>query len=147
MLTPVQLIHSLQGTDLQRLPYYANRLDHPVLGITPAQVNAGHYIVFPNHFQQLVPVSFFMRVNSAGVGAITTLRLGTDEATPVDIFSIPQANLTTGTLWTPTSANLTLGAGFLNALKAGAGIKLYKVGSDATGAFTIDLEFGFTAKG
>lgn len=147
MLTPQQLIASLNSADLQRLPYYANRLDHVVLGITPAQVNAGHYIVFPNYFQQLVPTSFFMRVNSAGVGALTTLRLGTDEATPVDIFTVAQANLTSGSLWMPNSANLTLGAGFLNALKGGAGIKLYKVGSDATGAFTIDLAFGFTAKG
>jgi len=146
MLTPQQLIASLNSSDLQRLPYYANRLDHVALGITPAQVNAGFYMIFPNYFQQLVVTHFFMRVNSAGVGAVTTLRLGTDEATPVDIFSIPQANLTTGTLWFPNTANVTLGAGFMNALKAGAGLKLYKVGSDATGAFTIDLQIGFTAK-
>lgn len=146
MLTPQQLIASLQSSDLQRMPYYANRLDHAVMGITPAQLNTGHYIVFPNYFQQLIVTDFFLRVNSAGVGAITTLHLGTDESTPVDIFSIPQASLTTGTLWIPNTANVTLGAGFMVALKAGVGLKLYKVGSAATGAFTLDLRIGFTAK-
>lgn len=146
MMTPNQLLQSLQSSDLQKLPYYANRLDHVVLGITPAQLNAGHYIIFPNHGLQLIMTSFFMRVNSAGVGALTTLRLGSDEATPTDIFSIPQANLTSGSLWIPDSANLTLGAGFLTPLPAGVGVKLYKAGSSATGAFTLDLMIGFTAK-
>lgn len=145
-MTPQQIIHSLQSSDLQRLPFYANRLDHVIMGITPAQLNAGYYIIFPNHHHQLAVTDFFFRVNSAGVGALTTLRLGTDESTPTDVFSIPQVNLTSGSLWVPTSANLTLGAGFLAYQAAGVGLKLYKAGSDATGAFTLDLRIGFIAK-
>lgn len=146
-MTPMQLLSALKGgTDIQKLPYYAARLDWERLAITPTQINTGEYIINPGHYQRLVPTWFFLRVNSASIGALTTLVVGTDEATPVVIFSIPQANLTSGTMWIPGSTNLTLGAGFATALTQGCGIKIYKTGSDATGAFTVDLIFGFTAR-
>jgi len=146
-MTPLQLLSALKGgTDISKLPYYANRLDWERLAITPAQINAGEYIISPGHYQKLIPTWFFMRVNSASIGALTALKVGTDESTPVEILSVPQANLTSGTIWIPGSSNLTLGAGFMAALTQGAGVKIYKTGSDATGAFTVDLCLGFTAR-
>lgn len=146
MIVPQQLIHAIQSSDLTRLPFYGNAMSFSVMGITPAQLNAGYYIVLPSHMLKLTVLDIFFRVNSAQIGAVTDVRLSTDEATPVDIFTVLQANATSGVKLSPESANMSLGAGFAVALQQGAGILLKKTGSDATGAFTLDLILTISAK-
>lgn len=147
-MLPVQLKLAIQSTDLSRPPYYADAMEFAVLGITPAQVNAGYYLVLPQHMLRLVVTGIFLRVNSAAIGALTTLEIRTDEATPVVIASAAQANLGSGVRLNEASTNTVLGAGFATALQQGAGIKIAKGtgDADATGAFTVDVILRMTAK-
>jgi len=145
-MLPVQLKHAIQSTDLSRPPYYADAMEFAVLGITPAQLNTGHYLVLPQHMLRLVINGIFIRVNSAQIGAVTDVRISTDEATPVDLATVLQANATSGVKLNEASTNMSLGAGFAVALNQGVGIKLRKTGSDATGAFTVDVILRATAK-
>lgn len=145
-MTPTQFIHAIQSTDLERKPFYADEMVVPVLGITPAQVNAGYYLMLPVHMLKLTVTGIFLRVNSAGIGAVTSLDIATDEATPVNIASVVQANLGSGVRLNEASTNTVLGAGFAVTLNQGVGIKVGKTGSNATGAFTLDVILRLTAK-
>lgn len=138
-MVPLQVIQSLQSSELGRPPYFGDSLEHAVMGIKPAQLNAGYYLVFPQHHLKLIVTGIFLRVNSAQIGAVTDVRIQTDEATPVVLGTVLQANATSGVKLNEQSTNLSLGAGFAVALNQGVGIKFVKTGSDATGAFTVDI--------
>lgn len=145
-MIPTQLIHAIQSTDLERKPFYSDEIVVPVLGITPAQVNANYYLVLPSHMLRLTVTGIFIRVNSAAIGALTTLDITTDEATPVNLASVAQANLTSGVKLNEASTNTVLGAGFATTLNQGVGIRIGKTGAAATGAFTVDVILRLSAK-
>lgn len=145
-MVPLQLIQSLQSSDLGRPPFYGDSLEHAVMGITLTQLNAGHYLVFPQHHLRLIVTGIFLRVNSAAIGAVTDVRIQTDEATPVVLATLAQADATLGVKLNEVATTLTLGAGFAVALNQGVGLKLVKTGSDATGAFTVDIILRLSAR-
>lgn len=145
-MVPLQLIQSFQSSDLGRRPFYGDSLEHAVMGITPAQLNAGYYLVFPQHHLRLIVTGMFLRVNSAAIGAVTDIRIQTDEATPVVLATVLQANAGSGVKLNEAATNMALGAGFAVALNQGVGLKLAKTGSDATGAFTVDIILRLSAR-
>lgn len=126
----------------QNLPFHFVMAALPVYAITPAQVNAtAGFSVIPGslYSQSMLIHSFRLRVNTAGVGAVTDLRLQTTDATPVVVATFAQAQLTSGAVLSPMSTGVTLGAGFCVKLTPGIGLVLIKTGSAATGSFTLDL--------
>jgi len=145
-MVPVNLIHAVNSSDLERKPFYGQTTTFAFMGITTAQLNAGRYLILPTHMLRLKVLNVFLRVNTAAVDLVTTVNLSTDEATPVDIASWAQANLTSGAKFDTQVSTTVLGAGFAVALQQGAGILLKKVGTAATNAFTIDVILTLTAQ-
>lgn len=151
MQTPSYVIQALNQMGKERMtkPFHFVSLSVPLLGITPAQINVtGGLVLIPKvaYMDQLIVDGFMLRVNSAGVGAVTTLRIRTTDATPVDIVSFAVAQLTSGAILRPGDTGVTLGAGFCTKLNPGVGLVL--IGLDnagtpaqisATGSFTLDL--------
>lgn len=128
------------GREQQVLSFQQKAFVAVVNGITLAQLNAGFNILQPVHGRQLRVLNYRIVVNSATIAAVTDIRLGSTDATPVVIVTIAQAGLTSGARFSAMSTtNTTHGVGLAAKLGSGVGIKLYKTGSDATGAFTIDL--------
>jgi len=85
-------------------------------------------------------VNWRIVVNSATIAAVTDIRLGSTDATPTVIVTIAQAGLTSGARFSAMSTtNTTHGAGLSAKLGSGVGVQIYKTGSAATGAFTIDV--------
>lgn len=148
MSTPAYILQANTNKDSQPKNYH--ELIHVTVakGITPAQLNAGYNVINnPGPGAQIRPVGFLLIVNSASVGALTDIRISSLEATPTDIVTWAQANLTSGAKLAPADANSSLGAGFGAAIAAGYGIQLRKTGSSATGAFTLDLIFQYDLRG
>lgn len=133
--------------------------------VTLAQLNAGKQLVFG----QSAVRWRVLDVKASVIGTFTTLtdvRLSTDEATPVDIITIPAASLVGGVslsssltpaIVKPTggatidaesrtaigsivdAGGFVLGAGFNAKLGAGAGIQARKTGSAGAGGTSIEF--------
>ena len=113
-------------------------------GITLAQLNAGFNLISPGHGRQIRVNSYRIVVQAATIAAVTDIRLGSTDATPVVITTIAQAGLTSGARFSDMSTtNVTHGAGLSTKLGSGQGVQLYKTGSAATGAFTVDVVIYF----
>lgn len=98
---------------------------------TMAEIIAGKTIVVarkPN--QVLKPIDF--RIEATGTfSTLTDIRIASDNATPVEIVTVTQSNIT-GRMSLDTGT-LTVGAGLDANLGAGDGIKLRQTGTDMTG--------------
>lgn len=109
-------------------------------GITPAQLNAGFNLIAPGHGRQIRVNKFRIVVNGATIAAVTDIRIGTTDATPLLIATLAQAGLTAAARFSDMSASgVVVGAQLSVKCGSGIGIQLYKTGSTATGAFTIDV--------
>lgn len=148
MSNPVQVLQANVNKDA--MPRNYHELTHVTIakGITPAQLNAAYTLI--SNFglgPKIRPVDFLIVVNSDAIAALTDIRLSTLDSTPVDIATIAQSDLTSGSKHAPVSSTVTLGAGFGANGVAGSGIQLRKTGSTATGSFTVDVIFRYDLRG
>lgn len=148
-MMPTQIIQAMADKPSMAFNYHGTVLAVTKKGLVAADLTLTGYRLVGDTLANfgLVPIGFLLVVNSAGVGAVTDLRLSTGDATPVDIATIAQANLTSGSKHVPEGAATTLGAGFLAAGTPGKGLVLRRTGSAATGAFTLDITVLFTLRG
>lgn len=112
---------------------------------TRAQINAGLAIVAAIPGATITPIAYTMTCIGA-FGALTDIRISTSDASPVDIFTVAQADLTDGSKHGTVSSTTTLGAGFAVAGTKGKGINIRKTGSTATTATsaTVTLHYKIT---
>lgn len=148
-MTPTQVIQAMVDKGLTNFNYHGNVLAVTKKGLVAADLTDAGYKLISDMVANfsIVPVGFLVVINSAAITGLTDLRLSTTDSTPVDIATVAQANLTSGSKHVPEGANTTLGAGFLAAGNPGRGIVLRKTGSAAAGAFTLDITVLFTLKG
>ena len=98
---------------------------------TMAEIIAGKTIVAARKPNQILkPVGFRMEATGT-FSTLTDIRLASDNATPVEIVTVTQSNIS-GRMSLDTGT-LTVGAGMDANLGAGDGIKLRQTGSDMTG--------------
>lgn len=155
MQIPLQILQAEVNRQAQVWPFDGMVLETVAKGITPAQLNAGYDLI--GNFQsnaKLKVVGFLIIVNSATIGAVTDIRLRYKNSTNTVIATILQAVLTSGSKHTPlgglngtTPSAVALGAGFGAVTTPGRGVELVKTGSDATGAFTIDVMVLYSIRG
>jgi hypothetical protein len=108
-----------------------------------ADVNAGYTVVPANPSRTLRPIGFFIRVNGAWTTG-TDVRISDTAASPVDIVTFAQANLTNANTFTGASqTGQTLGAGFLVPLTAGKGIQFRSTGSAMAAGTSIDYRIDY----
>ena len=148
-MTPTQVIQAMADKGLTNFNYHGNAMAVTKKGLVAADLTDAGYKLIADMVANfsIVPIGFLVVINTDAVGGVTTLRLSTTDATPVDIATFAVADLTAGSKHVPETANVTLGAGFLAAGNPGRGIVLRKVGSAASGTFTLDITVLFTLKG
>jgi len=149
MIVPTQLIQAMVDKGFTNFNYHGNMMAVTKKGLVAADLTDAGYKLIGDMIANfsIVPVGFFAVVNTAAITGLTTLRLSTGDATPVDIATFAVADLTSGSKHVPETANVVLGTGFLAAGNPGKGLVLRKVGSAAAGAFTLDITVFFTLKG
>lgn len=149
MIVPLQLISAMCDKGTTNFNYHGNMMAVTKKGLVAADLTTTGFQLIADMVANfsLVPVGFLFVVNSAAITGLTTLRLSTSDATPVDIATLAVADLTSGSKHDPVTANVTLGAGFLAAGNPGKGLVLRRVGSAAAGAFTLNVTVFFTLKG
>lgn len=118
----------------------AGQVEQTVIAtVTLAQLNAGLVIVPADASRTIIPTALRLAVTGAFTG-LTDLRVSDTSAGPVDIFTVAQAQLTDGAVLTSTGgAGITLGAGFLASLTAGAGVQVRKTGPAAVGGTSVQV--------
>lgn len=149
MIVPLQLIGAMCDKGTTNFNYHGNLMAVTKKGLVAADLTTTGFSLIADMVANfsLVPVGFLFVVNSAAITGLTTLRLSTSDATPVDIATLAVADLTSGSKHGPTTTNVTLGAGFLAAGNPGKGLVVRRVGSAAAGAFTLDVTVFFALKG
>ena len=98
---------------------------------TLAQINAGMAILADDPNRTILPVGIFLKVTGS-FSSLTDIRLSDNAASPVDIVTFAQAQLTNGTAFGLTSTGVTIGAGFGVKLTAGKGVNIRQTGSAGT---------------
>jgi hypothetical protein len=149
MNIPTQLIQAMVDKGFTNFNYHGNMMAVTKKGLVAADLTTTGYVLIGDMLANfgIVPVGFMFVVNSAAITGLTTLRLSTSDATPVDIATLAVADLTSGSKHVAATANVTLGAGFLAPGNPGKGLVVRRVGSAAAGAFTLDVVVFFTLKG
>jgi hypothetical protein len=110
---------------------------------TLAEINAGKTLLAAVAGKVITVVGYQAKV--LGNFAATTAVLVQDTTgTPVVIATNAVAALTTGAILNETTANVTMGAGYLAALAAGKGIVVANSGSAATGGTSITFRILYT---
>jgi len=148
-MIPNQLIQAMIDKPMPAFHYHGQVLAVYKKGLVAADLtDAGLKLVAPMVANfSLVPIGFLVVVISAAITGLTDLRISTTASTPVDVLTIAQANLTSGSKHDPQGANSVLGAGFLAPGAAGGGLILRKTGGAAAGAFTLDVMVTFALRG
>lgn len=104
-----------------------------------ADINAGYTIVPAVPGRTLRPIGVWVRSNGA-FAACTDVRIGDTAGTPVVVAQFAVANLTDGAILTDhKETGVTLGAGFFAQCTADKGLQIYKTGSTATTATSLDF--------
>lgn len=111
---------------------------------TLAEINAGKTILEGVTGVQLRVVNIWLKSNGA-FAALTSIQIQESDGSPV-IATYTQAALTDGAQFNirTTISGQTAGAGFNAALTSGNGVRIIKVGSDATTATSVDYLIEFT---
>lgn len=112
--------------------------------VTRAVLNAGDFILIPADAAKTIVVEDVLIVVSGAWTGLTDVRLSDTAASPIDVVTIAQANLTDAARFTNGSATgLTFGAGFCGALTTGAGLRLRKTGTTATAGTAFLVRIGY----
>jgi hypothetical protein len=116
---------------------------HLVFTATLAQINAGYIFLPADPARNIIPIGFRLVV-TGNFATLTDVRLSDTNGTPVDIVTIVQAQLTTGSIFgTGSATGVTFGAGFQAALTAGAGVQIRSTGTAGTGGTSISGLFSY----
>lgn len=102
---------------------------------TLAEINAGK-IIKASRPDQMIVLGLMVRV-VGNFATMTDLRLSDLTDTPVDIATIPVAQLTDGAKLNHMDSNVTLGAGFDAPLTPPNGLKLRQTGTAGTGGTSV----------
>ena len=109
---------------------------------TLAEINAGKTLVTGIAGKTITVVGFDATV--AGTFTTTTsVDLEDTNGTPVAIATAAVAALTDGAVLDSTTANVTMGAGFLGTLTAGEGIAVTNTGTAAAGGTSITYKVDY----
>lgn len=110
--------------------------------VTLAESNAGKTLLAGVAGKTITVVGVDAKV-SGNYAATTSVDLEDTNGTPVAIATAAVAALTDGAVLDSTTANVTMGAGFLGALTTGEGIAVTNTGSAATGATSITYKVDY----
>lgn len=122
----------------------SDQVQSAVVTATLAQINAGLVLIPGVAGQQIDVVGVVAKV-LGNFATGTSVELESD-ATTVAVETIAEAALTTGAVLFPTSANVTLGAGFAAPLPAGEGLKVANNGAPQTAGTSIAFTIQYTQK-
>lgn len=111
--------------------------------VTLAEINAGEIVLAGVAGKTITVLDFEAKV-AGTFTTVTSVELEDTNGTPVAIASTAVAGLTDGAILNEVEANTTMGAGYLGALTAGAGIAVTKTGSDAAGGTSITYRVLYT---
>ena len=122
--------------------YSASKVQTLVNVVTLAEINAGKTLLAGVAGKTITVVGVDAKV-SGNFAATTSVDLEDTNGTPVAIATAAVAALTDAAILDSTTANVTMGAGFLGALTAGEGIAVTNTGSAATTGTSITYKVDY----
>lgn len=111
--------------------------------VTLTELKVGKYIIEPK-FGWSIKIHNVKEIISGNFATLTDQRISSDESTPTDVVTVPQASLSDGAVL--DTEDMTVGAGFGEKLAEGAGVKMRQTGTAATGGTKIDYEVFYTVE-
>lgn len=98
-------------------------------------VEGGAVVLASSANTKIFVKDFLLYASGADMGGLTTLDIECDDG--VNLYTIPVAALTNGTVVKPSTASVTFGSGTVNGCDEAEGILLGKTGSAGSGATSV----------
>lgn len=122
--------------------YSAGMVQTLISTVSLAQSNAG-VTILPGVAGKTITIVDFAAKVSGNYATNTAILLQDTNGTPVVVATAAVAALTTGNILNEKTTNVTMGAGYLAPLTAGAGVAVANSGTAATGGTSITFKINY----